>query len=324
MPGGFRKSYEGEDELIYNSYLYEVDLFGDTGNEVVTALMLVFTVFSLSFVLSSYTGLRRRSYFRLRTLGCSRKKLDLMILAECGLAVVIPAALGLILIYLVGMAVCAAIANSLGLHGFFAFDGQMLLLQILSILAAIAVSVAFALFRMRDKRLRPSSAALSPKDIGKLRKALPKLTKKRETDIFERKRLLMKRSRIAAMVFTMAAMGFLLFCGTKIYQAVHTYAALDEEADFEIIIRDPEELFIETKEYVADDGEILPADPGEGSFATVSNPYCGLTEEELSFLWELPGITKISGKVYDSWHLMSWDGIEERADLSVSSKIVDG
>ena len=319
---GFADVHEGA-PLLFNEHLYNVALFGESGNGLVTGLVIAFAVFAISFALASYTDKQRQAYYRLRMLGSSRRRLNGIIAAECGLASLVPAAIGLGLTYLFGYIVCSIIAGNVGLQGFFAFEPPVFLNQILAILGTFMIAVLLAMFHMRDRRLRPASMALTPKSLEKLRTAIKRL-KKHAEDPFLRRRIVNRTARFAGTLFTFVVISFLLLCGTEIYSSAVAYRFLEEQPDYVISIKAPELLKVPHGDYVAEDGERIVPEDSEGLRTAVLNPYFGPDEQELAYLDRLPGIRSFRGRVDDNWHFISWDGIGMRPDLRNASILING
>ena len=313
-----------EEYTVFNIFLYDVSLFGESGNDIVTALVIVLAVFAICFVLFSYTDRRRQSYYRLRLMGCSRKKLDLLILCESGLAVILPAAAGIAAAYFLSFLACLIFARSVGLHGFFAFDPAVFLLQLMAMTGTVGFALLFAMIRTRDARLKPSAAAVSPKEVQIIRAALPKLSCHESADVFRRHRLLQRKNRIISAVITLAVTAFLMLCWTRIHTAVHKLIDLHKEPDYQVQINDPKILFIKSDGSVAEDGEVLEPSADAGLYIAAANPYYGPDDRELAFLETLPGVVEMEKIVFDSWHLVSWEGIENRLDLPRSRTGING
>ena len=317
---------ETKTELCFNDYVYNYFIWGEDNWYLIVAMMILFSVFAGSFVLSSYTNGRRQAYFRLRTLGCSRGKLNGIIFRECGLAAFPPAVLGIGLAYLLGYIGCLVIADSVGLQGFFAFDLLVFLLQAAAVFGSILLSNLIVILRMRDSRLSAGARSLSPKEIGKLRAALPKL-KAPEKELFIRQRLLRRKSRLAAGLFMMIAAAFLILCTMRIFWAVSNYQTQKASPDYVIEVYDPSPLVM-SYPYEAEDGSKMPYNAGIGRDSyleqrTVSNPYYGPDEAELDYLRSIAGVRLLQGVSLDDWHLSSWEGINECVLLS-HSELLEG
>ena len=304
---------KNQPKLNYNGYVYKHTLWGNSGVGLVSVMMICLSVFAVSFVLSSYTDGRRAAYYRLRTLGCSRAKLNGIIFRECGLAAFPAAVLGLALAYLFGWLGCLLIAKSVSLYGFFAFDLTVFLLQLAAVFGSILLAIFLTILRMRDGRLSAETRALSPRDLKKLRKALPKL-KTPEQEFFKRRRILTRRSLLLTAVFTLIVASFLVMCGVSIYRAIDNYHETQKEPDYILSFENPGMLQFSYSFY-ADDGTLLTQANGEplvsNEFLSGHNPYYGPSDEDLEYLRSITGIREFRGRIRDEWHLVTWDGIDD-------------
>ena len=296
--------------LIFNSYVYDIDIWDGEGNyNTVIGMMIVLAVVSIVFVLSAYVDKRRAAYYRLRMIGCGRFALNGIIAAECGLPALIPALLALGFSYLAGAVICRMIADSVGLQGFFGFEPPVFFLQLSAVLGTVMAAVLVTMLRTSDKRIAQESRTLSEKEILRLRKALPKLLSP-EKELFRRQRILNPARLIASFLFSVIVTMFLAMCLRNVIGALKMAKSTAAEPDYVISIRNPEEI---ARKYdsVADDGTVYETDPEFKDFRRpYFNPYYGPTDEELLYLRSVPGVSEMEGSVWDSWHLLRWDGIE--------------
>ena len=321
---GFQESNQ-ETPLVFNSYVYGSTIWGSDGAyKLAIGMMIVLAVFAISFVLSAYVDRRRSAYFRLRMIGCPRIKLNGIIFTECSLPTVLPAVLGLGLSYLAGAIVCRIIAKSVGLRGFFGFDGPVFLLQLLAIFGTIVLSILLAMQRTHDRMLSQESKALSKKEIQRIRRALPKL-RLPEKELFKRQRLLHPGTRLAAILFTVVVTAFLCSCFGKVITAIQGYRNLKEEPDYVISVRNPEEMARHYL-YVAEDGSLYEnADQVGYLRRTYFNPYYGPSDADLQVLRSVEGVAGMEGLVWDDMHFLRWEGCEESPRLKMTSgMLVEG
>ena len=309
----FPKSFVNEPpKIVINSYTYGSALFGDSDGFIVTGLMVFLAVFAVSFVLSSYSDLRRQAWYRLRTLGCSRLKLDGIIFRECGLFSLPAAALGIGAAYLISAVVCRIIAASVRLHGFFAFRLSVFLIQLAAVFGSILAAILITMIRMRDRRLFQSSRVLTPSDHAKLRKALTRKERPLD-DIFSRQRIIGRRRNLIAMLFTVLVVSFLIQCGYSVVGAVGSYISLRNAPDYVIMDRAPEEMALKIQ-YISPDGEINEELEGTQKMSYFS-PYFGPDDADLSWLSSVNGVASVRGSRKDTSHLVSFEGIEKRPDF---------
>ncbi len=297
--------------LTFNGYVYGSSIWGSEGNyNAVIGMMIVLSVVSIVFVLSAYVDKRRAAYYRLRMIGCPRTRLNGIIAAECGLPALIPALLALGFSYLAGASICRIIAKSVNLHGFFGFEPPVFFLQLAAILGTVSAAVLLTMLRTSDRRIAQESRALSGKEIRRLRKALPKLSLP-EKDLFRRQRILHPALRIASLLFSVIVTMFLSMCLRNVVGAIRTAKSAAAEPDYVISIRNPE-VIARKYDYVSEDGTVFETDPDSpGSQKDYYDPYYGPTDEELLYLRSVPGVSGMEGSVWDNWHLLRWEGIED-------------
>ncbi len=300
-----------EDHLVFNSYVYANSIWGSEGGySLVIGMMIVVSVVSISFVLSAYTEKRRAAYYRLRMIGSSRMELNRIILLECGLPTVVPAVFAIGLAYLIGAAVCGRIAKSVGLQGFFGFELPVFLLQIASVFGTIVLGILISMYRTSDRRLSQESKTLSRKEIARIRRVLPKLVTP-ERELFKRQRILHPAVQTASALFIAAVTAFMMICLGNVISAVQKYMEQQEEPDYTISVRNPEQIVWEPL-FVESDGSVRrKEDAGLVSAGRdYFNPYYGPSDQELSYLGSIDGIREVQGLVFDDWHMVRWEGYQ--------------
>ena len=306
---------------VFNSYVYSSDLWqkGMTSG-IAVGMMIVLAVFAVSFVLASYADGRRAAYYRLRSIGCPRSRLNFIIAAECGLSTVPPAFLGIGLSYLAGFIVCRIMASSMQLRGFFGFDLKVFLLQLAAVFGSILFSVLLTLLRTGDRRLAKETKVLSEKDLQKLRKALPKLNRP-EKELFLRQRILNRKPRLAAALFTVIMTAFLMICSTSIVSAVSVFRLTRKETDFIVSIQNPEQIGRPVR-HMRTDGTIRDND-GVQRYYDYFNPYYGPDDQDLEYLKDLQGISNMEGRSRDTAHTVVWEGMDSSPRFQMRGRITD-
>ena len=320
-----KKAQEDNARLSYNNYVYSGILWGNGGGKLVVMMTLLLAVCAISFVLSSYADRRRAAYYRFRKLGTSRAELKGIILKECGISTVPPALLGIMLAYFLGFLGCMLAAKAVGLHGFFAFELPVFLLQMAAAFGSILLSILVIFFRTGDRQLARESRTISADGLRKLRSRLPRL-KKPEKEFFLRPRILSGRSGAAATFFTILVTAFLVVCGSRIYRAINSYISTSREEDYRLSFQVMKTVV--DNHYEAEDGTLLKDADGnimhpKGTL-TVHDPYHGPDEADLQYLNSIAGIERIEGACLDSWHDASWKGMNEWPGFGRSSYGIDG
>ena len=289
--------------LTFNWFVYRNILWeSDDVYRVITWLMMGVAVFAITWLLSSYVDKRLKDYYRYRTLGASRMKLNGIIFTECACATVPAAILGLGAAYGIGAACCGVIASSLSLQGFFAFDLQIFWLQLATVFGSILASIILVFFRTGDRRLSAGTRPLRERDFRRLRKKY-KNSRFPEKDYFSRRRTVKRTSRIIFTLFTLGFIGFVCTTGDT------CYGTLKYNLPY---YRDLEDYRI--------DAEISSA-PGSGEFGpgfniSLFNPYIGLTEEEIGELKTIYGVDDITASIRNTAYKIKWEGIQESEPLT--------
>ncbi len=297
--------------LSFNSYTYDTGIFGDASFWQVRVMLIVLAAFAISFVLSSYADRRREALYRLRMLGCTRWKLSGILALECGISAAVPAALGIGLSYLAAFIICRISAGALGLQGFFAFEGKVFLVQLGAVFGSVLLAVLLIVLRSGSREPGKEAKALRPSQLRTIRRRLPRLKAPGE-DFFLRRRILKRRAGLAAAVFTVVAVSFMLFCGKAVYDALRYYSDENKRPDFELTVFAPEQLEYEYRMISEDGEEIID---GGTTGGLVIDPGYGPDPGEIAQLSSGPGIDSVEGMVWDTTHFITFEGISERPDL---------
>ena len=288
----FQKEHHG---LTFNDFVY-TDVIWNTEEfyRIASFLMIVVAVFAITWMLFSYTGKRSREYYRLRTLGASRGKLNRLIFAECGLILIPCAVIGIGLAYGIAAVFCAVTAKKVGLNGFFAFDLSVFLTQLIAIFGSILLSIGLVFLRTGDKRLSAGTRRMTEKDVSKIRKRFNK-SKAPEKEFFRRQNAVRPGTRLLFILFTLVVMGFLLVCTLKIKDALSVWRDYRQEADYTIDARD----------------KLHSSTGPEWVYRDVYSPYYGLSDEELESLEAVYGISEVRAKRANTVYRYTWDRIYE-------------
>ena len=270
---------------VFNAYVYENLLWGNVTSLVwVALLMIVISVFALGFVISSYSARRLPAYYRLRSLGASRRQLNRMIACECAAITVPFAAAGIAAAYLVVALVCRFIASSAKIPYFFHFRIGFFGLQLAAAVATILSGILTAIAQTRDRRLTAGMTQGNNKRFQKLRRVAKKCAP--EKTLLKRQRMLHPLSSVLQGCFEILAVGFLCLCLAPVLDA-----ALTQVAEYK----------------TTHDVEMMAM----AGMNNESSPYSGLSQAELDELSQISGVKRIEKQITDSTHYIYWDTIED-------------
>lgn len=273
--------------ITYNSYVYENQIWGNRSVfDRIVIIMVGIAVTAIAFLLSSYTSGRRSAYYRYRSMGVSRKKLNGIIICECAIACVPAAVWGMAAAYLLGVIVCTVTARILNTQNFFWFDGRSFGYQVLAIGLTLFLAVLAAILRCGDRQLAPGMRMISGKKLPMLRR-MSKRSKQYEKALFRRQNALHPFSRMLSIGFSVLTASFLVLCAKQVICAVLDDVKLYQSISDYNILADRQTMY--------------------GGLS----PYFGLSEEELAYLSELYGVKRISAEIEDNSHWISWDNMEE-------------
>ena len=284
---------------LNNPFVYGQTLWGSLSfSRLVIVLMIVLAVFAIGYMLRAYAGRRREGWYRLRRLGVSRRRLSLLIAAECGLATVPGAACGIGLAYLAGYLACRIIADRVGLHGVFAFNGTVFAWQLGAVLGAILLSIGLTLLGCGDKNLAAQTQALGTEELARLHDRLPRLSSP-EKEVFARTRIAHAPARRLSAALAMLLTAFLILATPPLLQAREAIDWIRTTPDYTILFTDTY-----TFDASAVGGEV-------NTLTSAHSPYYGASEEDLAKLRQLPGISSLDSMCRNNWYGLQWDGLEE-------------
>ncbi len=290
----FNKFREDRKDLLFNNYVYSASLWSNPEfYRIISYLMIIVAVFAVTWLLFSYVDRRVKEYYRLRTMGASRFKLNQLIFAECSAACVPAAVLGLALAYGISAAVCFAVAKKVRLEGFFAFDPHIFKIQLAAVFGSILASILLVFLKVRDSRLSAGTRLMREKDVKILRKRY-KTSKTPENELLLRRTAIRRTPRVLFFVFTLMVMAFLVLCFLHIKLALYNYRELQNMQDFEMTAHDKWKMQFNN-------------DTLEGDWY---NPFYGLSTEEVQSLSETYGVSSIDKKRLNEALYLHWDGME--------------
>ncbi len=293
---------------MYNSYVYENRVWGSKKMfDAVKLLLLFIGALAVGYLMLSYVSQRRRWYYKLRCAGADKRQLKVMILAEAFYGAFPYAFLGVIAPYAAGAAICYGIAARMRISYFFVFSVRDFLGQMGVAFGMILFVVLCAWMGVRDKRLGQNSAAVTKRQIRRLRRDAGK--ERNVARIFvRRQRKLYPFRRAASVLFSFAVCFLLTLCLNKIYQASAQYAQIREYCHD----------YMASKQYKF---EKLVKFKDEG-YAGGENPYDdmyeGIDENIQQEIASLIGIERISWQIRDETHILQW---EHKLDSPIEQKV---
>ena len=291
---GLRSTLTKEVKTWYNSFTYGTTLWDNPEiYRTVSLLMISVSVFAITWLLSSYTGKRRREWYRLRCMGVTRKRLNGIIILECACAALPPAICGIIMAFFSGFIVLKCLASSLGIAGI-SLDLSFFPALLAAVFGTIFVSVFFVLLGTGDRRLSLKSRTLTEFTIRRLSKRAAKCHRP-EKDLFSRQNKVHPIICTARILMTLAVSVLLILCLKKILSAVQGYSYYRSIPDYTIsaTVR-------------------VSRSHGSGTQTTSSySPFYGMSDKELDNLKETEGVSTITALTEDTFHFYVWDGIED-------------
>lgn len=291
-----------ENPVVYNDYVYENKLWGSAemfGN-VTSAIMLIGTL-AIGYLLIAYTGKRRETYYRCRSIGASKMQIRGIVCFECLLATIPQLAAGLFGAYGSAYLACKiAQANQLAVH--YIFDGTLLGKQIVSAGLVIVLSVFAAQCSISDKRIAGNTGKIKPSKYRALRRAA-KRTKCPEKKLFQRQQILHPMQRVISSVFSILVCSCLFLCIFKIYSRYdyNMNRILDRTKDFVMNYED-----VEKYSYDYNFGGISGTE-----FFAPDDLSMGVDEQFLEAVKTSPGIKSIELYWTDGAHVFEWEGMNE-------------
>jgi len=293
----FFESFRGDrKDLVFNSFVYKEVLWDNTQFYRITTLAMIFVaVFGMTWLLSAYTEKRRKEYFRYRSLGASRGRLNSIIFAECMLSTVPAAVFGMVLSYGISAYICRFIAERVRLEGFFAFDKTVFLTQLTALFGTLFLSVFLVFLRTGDRRLAGTTSALSEKAVSRIRKKFTP-SKAPEKEFFLRRNKVRPVSGGLSWLFAFIVMGMVLICFLYIENALTIWREQKTEEDFLVEIKGTVTWYME------DDRTF---------FYTAFSPFTGVTDDDLQELLQIYGIGSIKASTQIHDYGIAWEGLED-------------
>ena len=285
---------EGKEGLTFNSYVYSSILWDSRDfYRIVSYMMITVAVFAVTWLLSSYVDRRLKEYYRFRTMGASRRKLNGLIFLECAAACVPAAVIGIAASYAISAAVCTAIAKSVRLEGFFAFEWPIFLIQLAAVFGSILVSIFLVFLRTGDKRLTAGTRPVREKDTKILKKRFSVL-KSPEKELLLRRSAIRRGPRILFTIFTLMVMAFLVICFLQLKTAFTVLKDVNRTEDFKIKATERRELRFYDVPMTVD----------------WFMPFYGMTAEDVEELEQIYGVRSVDTATVNQALRLNWDGIE--------------
>ncbi|MBQ6550329.1 MAG: ABC transporter permease [Lachnospiraceae bacterium] len=293
----FLKGFSGTN-VLYNSYTYGRELWGDPKlMKRVTGVMMLISAAAIVCLLVSYTDTRKKSYYRFRCLGMSKRKLTLLIAAECLFATVPAVLAGVAFSYLAALLACRIAAAKIGGQMFFDFEFTTLFTQLAVLLITVLVSTLFVILRMSGRKIAAGTGEYGEKQL----KILSKRSEKEKAPVRhfpERLEAVHPAARIAFILMTVLASGFMAAAFWPVTKALDFHIPeYRNTSDFYIGVNDA----VVFGQYVDSPARMEIQAP---------NPFLGFSEEEITELRETAGIRSLSAETADRGHQILWEGME--------------
>ncbi|MBQ8519361.1 MAG: ABC transporter permease, partial [Agathobacter sp.] len=156
--------------LTYNHYVYENKIWSTSEmfDRVTGAIMLI-GVLAIGYLMVAYTGKRRETYYRCRSLGASKFQIRGIVCFECMRITIPQIILGLAGAYGVAFLVCKIVQ----LYQFavdFVVDGELFVSQLTSAFLVVVLAMVAALFSVSDKRIAGNVGQVKPSKYKRLRR----------------------------------------------------------------------------------------------------------------------------------------------------------
>lgn len=288
--------------LTYNTYVYENKVWGspEMFDRVTSAIMLI-GVLAIGYLMVAYTGKRRETYYRCRSIGASKLQIRGMVCFECMRITIPQILLGVLGTYALAFCSCKiAQANKFAVE--YIFEAELLIRQLLSALGVVILAMVAAVFSVSDKRIAGNAGKVKPSKYKRLRRVV-KWTKAPEKTIFKRQHMLHPMQRVISVVLTILVCGCLLLCLFKINDRLYRTAfRLGMAKDFTMSNKETNQYDFESEPI---DGMIYV-----GGF-TPSDMSIGGDVQFEEAVRTSPGIKTMDLYWYDGVHIFQWGNMEE-------------
>lgn len=291
-----------ENPVIYNDYVYENKVWGsrEMFENVTRAIMLIGTL-AIGYLLIAYTGKRRETYYRYRSIGASKMQIRGIVCFECFMITIPQVVFGILGAYGGAFFICN-IAQKNGFAVHHQVDVSLLIQQVAAALVVIVFAVIAAQCSISDKRISGNTGKVKPSKYKALHR-VAKRTKCPEKTVFQRQHVLHPMQRVLSALFSVLVCGCLILCLFKIYDRYGvTKRILDRNQDFTMKYEDVEGYYYETgsPEYIWYTETFKPAD-----FSL------GVDEQFLEAVKTSPGVKSIELFWDDTTHVFEWENIEQ-------------
>lgn len=299
-----RAELEQINPLTYNTYVYENKVWGSTEVfELVTASIMAIGVLAIGYLMIAYTGKRRETYYRCRSIGASKMQIRAIVCFECIMITIPQILFGIAGAYAVAFGGCK-IAQQNKMMVEYIFDGELFLSQIGSALMIVLFAMAATQFSVNDKRIAGNTGQVKPTKFKALRR-LAKRTKAPEKTVFKRQHMLHPVQKVLTGVFTVLVCGCMILCLFKINNSIqNTVKILNRTKDFSMSFKDGEVYHYEA---AIDEAVVSLEDYKPGDLSL------GGDEQFLEAINTSPGIASIELYWKDGVHIFEWDNMEQSA-----------
>ena len=288
--------------LTYNHYVYENKVWSTPEMfDCATGAIMLIGVLAIGYLMVAYTGKRRETYYRCRSLGASKSQIRVIVCFECMRITIPQIILGLAGAYGVAFLACK-IAQLYQFAVDFVVDGDLFVSQLTAAFLVFVLAMLAALFSVSDKRIAGNVGQVKPSKYKRLRRIV-KRTKAPEKTVFHRQDILHPVQRVISGVFTILVCGCLLLCLFKINNRLqNTTKILNQTQDFTMTYEEVEKYHYETgsSETILHIEDYRPADLSLGG-----------DEQFLEAVNTSPGIASMELHWKDGVHIFQWENMEQ-------------
>lgn len=288
--------------VTYNSYVYENKVWGSAEmfDRVTRAIMLI-GVLAIGYLLVAYTGKRRETYYRCRSLGASKMQIRGMVCYECMRITIPQIIVGLAGAYGAAFLACK-IAQSHQLAVEFIVDGELLVSQLTSAVCVVLMAMVVTQFSVSDKRIAGNIGLVKPSKYKWLRR-IAERTVRPEKTVFQRQIILHPVLNMISVVLTILVCGCLMLCLFKIDNSLNRMAGrLALSQDFKIYNEEHESYPYES-DNINGTIYVLSLTPADMSF--------GADEQLVEAVRTAPGIKTVDVYWHDEVHIFQWENMEQ-------------
>ena len=292
--------------ICYNKYVYENGVWGsEVVFEKVNMAIMLIAALSITYLMISYIGKRRKVYYQFRCIGATRLQVRKIIIVEC-LHYTLPQAIaGMGFSYFLAWVIGKGLKGQITYNNIYQFNSSGFFKQVAVVCGVIVFSIFITQFTINEKRLAGNVSQIKPTRYKRLRRVSQK-TKHPEKTIVKRQNLIRPGQTFISALFSLIVCGCLVFCVYKISNSIqNTIYNISFTSDCEMWFDDVETYDFQM-EIEEDDGIIHVYTHNTKPSAA----YLGVDEKFLDTLNRVPGVKEIEYYWTDEIHYLKWDGME--------------